>query len=262
MSGGRQSSIGTTLLLLLAVCAALVPVLSPYGFDQVDLRAIKAPPSPAHWMGTDELGRDVATRLMVGARISLVIGLAGAVVATLIGAGSGALAGYYGRWIDGLAMRSVDLLLAVPLLPVLIVVSAFTRPSVAGLVLLVAAFAWMETARLMRASFLSLRERAFAQAARAVGASDLRVMLRHLLPNTLAPLSVSAALLVGRVIVIESVLSFLGLGVQPPLPSWGNMLYGAQTTLSTEPWLATFPGLFIFLTVLAVNLVGEGLRER
>jgi peptide/nickel transport system permease protein len=256
----RQAALGASLLLLLAASAVVIPSLSPYRFDEVNLTAIRRPPSLANWMGTDELGRDVATRLMVGARISLAIGLAGALVATLVGAGSGALAGYYGGWIDAVAMRAADLLLAVPLLPVLIVVSAFTRPGVVGLVLLLAAFAWMETARITRALFLSLREREFAQAARAIGASGPRIVLAHLLPNALGPLSVSAALLVGRVIVVESVLSFLGLGVQPPVPSWGNMLYGAQATLSTEPWLASFPGIFIFVTVLAVNVVGEELR--
>jgi peptide/nickel transport system permease protein len=155
----------------------------------------------------------------------------------------------------------VDLLLAVPILPVLIVVSAFTRPSVSALVLLVAAFAWMQTARLVRGVFLTLKEQEFAEAARALGASDSRVILKHLLPNAVAPISVASALLVGRVIVMESVLSFLGLGVQPPSPSWGNLLYGAQNYLATEPWMATFPGILIFLAVLGVNLLGDGLRE-
>jgi peptide/nickel transport system permease protein len=212
-------------------------------------------------MGTDELGRDLGTRLMVGARLSLLIGLAGALVATFIGAGMGSLAGYYGGWVDTLSMRTVDLLLAVPILPVLIVVSAFTRPSVAALVLLVAAFAWMQTARLVRGVFLTLKEQEFAEAARALGASDSRLILKHLLPNAVAPISVASALLVGRVIVMESVLSFLGLGVQPPMPSWGNLLYGAQNYLATEPWMATFPGILIFLAVLGVNLLGDGLRE-
>lgn len=263
--GGRFSHrglvAGVGILVLLAVAALTVPSLSPYRYSEIDLQAIKQPPTVSHWMGTDELGRDLGTRLMIGARISLAIGLAGALVASLIGAGIGAIAGYYGGWVDAVTMRTVDLLLAVPILPVLIVISAFARPSVEALVLLVAAFTWMQTARLIRSCFLTLKEQEFAEAARAVGASDRRIIFRHLLPNAVAPLSVAAALLVGRVIVMESVLSFLGLGVQPPMPSWGNLLYGAQNYLATEPWLATFPGVFIFIAVLGVNLVGDGLRE-
>jgi peptide/nickel transport system permease protein len=248
-------------LAVLAVLAVVVPPLSPYPYSEIDLQTIKQPPSLAHWMGTDELGRDLGTRLMIGGRISLAIGLAGALVASFVGAGIGALAGYYGGWVDAVTMSAVDLLLAIPILPVLIVISAFTRPSVTALVLLVASFAWMQTARLVRGSFLSLKEQEFTEAARAVGASDRRIIFRHLLPNAVAPLSVASALLVGRIVVMESVLSFLGLGVQQPVPSWGNLLYGAQNYLATEPWLATFPGVFIFLAVLGVNLLGDGLRE-
>jgi peptide/nickel transport system permease protein len=261
LHANRGLRAGAVVLLVLAFSGVVVPFVSPYLYSEIDLQAIKQPPSVAHWMGTDELGRDLGTRLMIGARISLAIGLAGALVATVLGAGIGALAGYYGGWLEGLTMRAVDLLLAVPILPVLIVISAFTRPSVEALVLLVAAFTWMQTARLVRGAFLSLKEQEFAEAARAVGASDRRIVFLHLLPNAIAPISVASALLVGRVIVMESVLSFLGLGVQPPMPSWGNLLYGAQNYLATEPWLATFPGVFIFLAVLGVNLLGDGLRE-
>jgi peptide/nickel transport system permease protein len=248
-------------VVVLTLMALFVPSLSPYLYDEIDLGAIKQPPTASHWMGTDELGRDLGTRVMIGARISLAIGLAGALVATFIGAGIGAVAGYFGGWVDAAAMRVVDLLLAVPILPVLIVISAFTRPSIVTLVLLVASFAWMQTARLIRGVFLSLKGQEFTEAARATGASDGRIIVRHLLPNAVAPLSVVSALLVGRVIVMESILSFLGLGVQPPIPSWGNLLYGAQNYLATEPWLATFPGIFIFLAVFGVNLLGDGLRE-
>jgi peptide/nickel transport system permease protein len=256
--GGSAGSLA--LLTFIGLAALVGPSLSPYAYDEVRLEAIRKPPSAGHWLGTDELGRDVATRLMVGARISLGIGIAGAFAATFLGATIGGLAGYYGGVIDAIAMRMVDGLLSIPLLPILIVISAFARPSVPVLGLLVAAFAWMETARLARGSFVSLKEREFAAAARALGASDLRIMWRHLLPNAVAPLAVASMLLVGRVMVLESVLSFLGLGVQPPVPSWGSMLYGAQTTLGTEPWLAAFPGLMIFVVVLAVNLLGEALK--
>jgi peptide/nickel transport system permease protein len=253
---------GAVALGVAALLAALVPHLSPYGHDEIDLSSIKVPPGPAHWMGTDELGRDVATRVFTGMRLSLAIGLAGALAASLLGAGLGSIAGYSGGLVDAALMRLVDLQLSIPVLPVLIVISAVTRPTVAVLVLLVAAFAWMEPARIARGEILRLKEQEFAQAASALGASSARVVGRHLLPNAAGPLIVAGAILVGRVIVMESVLSFLGLGVQPPDPSLGNLLYGAQASLATEPWLAVFPGLFIFWIVLAVNLVGDALSLR
>jgi peptide/nickel transport system permease protein len=252
---------GLLSLALVSLLALTGPAVSPRAFDEIDLGAIKRAPGLEHWMGTDELGRDVATRVLVGARLSLVIGLAGALVATLFGAGLGALAGYRGGLVDSAVMRFVDLQLAIPILPVLIVVSAVLRPTVPLLVLLVAAFAWMEPARIARGELLRLKELEFTEAAKALGASSARVVGRHLLPNAATPLIVAGAILVGRVIVMESVLSFLGLGVKPPEPSLGNLLYGAQASLATEPWLAVFPGVFIFWIVLAVNLAGEGLSR-
>jgi len=257
----RVHRFGAGALLFVTTLALVAPFVSPYAVDAIDLASIKKAPSGAHPMGTDELGRDEATRVLIGARLSLAIGLAGALVATLVGAGLGSLAGFYGGTIDGALMRLVDLQLSVPILPVLIVISAITRPSVAVLIVMVASFAWMEPARITRGEFLRLKEQAFTEAAKAVGASDIRVIGRHLLPNALTPLTVAAALLVGRVIVMESVLSFLGLGVQPPEPSLGNLLYGAQASLATEPWLAVFPGIFIFWIVLGVNLVADGLTD-
>lgn len=253
---------GVAALAVVTLLALVVPFLSPYAYDAIDLGAIKRAPSAEHWMGTDELGRDVATRVLVGARLSLAIGLAGALAASVLGAGLGSLAGYYGGLADAAVMRVVDLQLAIPLLPILIVVSAVVRPTVGLLALLIAAFAWMQPARIARGEFLRLKELELAEAARASGASDARVIALHLLPNALGPLFVAGAILVGRVIVLESVLSFLGLGVQPPEPSLGNLLYGAQASLATEPWLAVFPGVFIFWIVLAVNLIGDGLRRR
>ncbi len=256
-----RTSLGLAVLAAVALAAASVSLVSPYSYDGIDLGAIKKAPEASHWMGTDELGRDEATRVLVGARLSLAIGLAGALVASLIGAGIGSCAGYYGGVVDSVAMRLVDLQLSVPVLPVLIVISAVARPSVGVLVVMVAAFAWMEPARIARGEMLRLKEREFSEAARALGASQPRVIFGHLLPNAATPLIVAAAILVGRVIVMESVLSFLGLGVQPPDPSLGNLLYGAQASLATEPWLAVFPGAFIFWIVLAVNLVGDGLAR-
>jgi peptide/nickel transport system permease protein len=255
LRAGLGSLAGVTLL------AVLAPLVSPYAYDAIDLATIKRAPYAAHWMGTDELGRDVATRVLVGARLSLAIGLAGALAATVAGAGLGAGAGYYGGFVDGIVMRLVDLQLAVPLLPVLIVLSAVMRPAVGMLALMIAAFAWMQPARIARGELLRLKELELTEAARASGASDSRVIARHLLPNALGPLLVAGAILVGRVIVMESVLSFLGLGVQPPEPSLGNLLYGAQASLATEPWLAIFPGIVIFWIVLGVNLVGDGLGQ-
>jgi peptide/nickel transport system permease protein len=257
----RRFVLGLASLALLSGLAVVLPWLSPYRYDEIDLATIKSAPGAAHWMGTDELGRDVATRVLVGARLSLAIGIAGAVVASLAGAGLGSLAAYVGGLVDAASMRLVDLQLSVPVLPVLIVISAIARPNVLLLILIVAAFAWMEPARIARGEVLRLKELELTEAARASGASSLRVVFRHLLPNAAPPLIVAAAILVGRVIVIESVLSFLGLGVQPPDPSLGNLLYGAQASLATEPWLAVFPGLFIFWIVLAVNLVGDSLSR-
>jgi peptide/nickel transport system permease protein len=253
---------GLSALAAAILLAILVPSFSPYGYDEIDLSTIKAAPGGSHWMGTDELGRDFATRVFVGARLSLAIGLAGALAASFLGAGLGSVAGYSGGLVDAALMRLVDLKLAIPVLPVLIVISAVFRPTVAVLVLLVSAFAWMEPARIARGEILRLKEYPFTEAARALGASSPRLIGWHLLPNAAAPLIVAGAILVGRVIVMESVLSFLGLGVQPPDPSLGNLLYGAQASLATEPWLAIFPGLLIFWIVLAVNLVGDGLSLR
>ncbi len=251
--------LGLAALAAAVLLAALVPLFSPFSYDAIDLSSIKAPPGGSHWMGTDELGRDFATRVFVGSRLSLVIGLAGAIVASFLGAGLGSTAGYFGGLTDAALMRLVDLQLSIPVLPLLIVVSAMFRPGVAVLVLFVSAFAWMEPARIARSEVLRLKELPFTEAAKALGASSERVIGRHLLPNAAAPLLVAGAILVGRVIVMESVLSFLGLGVQPPEPSLGNLLYGAQASLATEPWLAIFPGAFIFWIVLAVNLVGDRL---
>jgi peptide/nickel transport system permease protein len=241
-------------LLLLAVAS---PFVAPYASDAVDLANRRAAPSASHWFGTDELGRDVLTRIAVGARISLAIGVGAALMSVGVGTVVGVLAGYFGRVADDLLMRVTDALLAVPRLPLLMVASAVLHPGVLWLIVLVALTGWMETARVVRADVLSLSAREFVHAARAIGASPWRVMRRHLLPAVLPTASVAATLAVGRSILLESTLSFFGVGVQPPAASWGNMLYQAQSTLSTEPWLAVFPGLFIFLTVLACNLGGE-----
>jgi peptide/nickel transport system permease protein len=247
---------------LLVAGALLAPRLAPYGVDALDLARRRAAPSAAHWFGTDELGRDLLTRVLFGARISLAIGLTSAAVSAAIGVTIGAAAGYAGGWIDGALMRLTDAMLSVPRLPLLMITAAVFDPGVALLILLVGATGWMETARVVRAEVQSISARDFVTAARAVGATSARVVRRHVLPGVIPTAAVATTLAVGRGILLESALSFFGVGVQPPTASWGNMLYQAQTTMSSEPWLGIFPGLFIFVTVLCCNVLGSAFGER
>ena len=241
----------------LIVAALLAPLLAPYATDALDLANRRAAPSWSHWFGTDELGRDLLTRVLYGARVSLAIGLFSAAVSVIIGTTVGAVAGYAGRWIDDVLMRATDAMLCIPRLPLLMILAAFVRPGVLMLVIFVGVVGWMETARVVRTAVQSLATRDYVSAARATGATPLRVLLRHVLPGIIPVVTVAATLAVGRGILLESTLSFFGVGVQPPTASWGNMLYQAQTTMTSEPWLAVFPGLMIFVTVLACNAVGE-----
>lgn len=259
----RLAQIGLVVLLLLALSAIFVSSVSPYTFDGQDpaLLGQPTPPSLAHPMGTDQLGRDNATRILYGARISLLVGLASALIATFLGTLIGALAGFYGGWVDSLLMRFTDIVLSIPLLPLVIALSGFLRPSLWVLVLIIGVLGWMGTARLVRGQFLSLRNREYVEASRALGGSNARIMFRHILPNTIGPILVSTTLAVGGAILLESALSFFGLGVQPPTPTWGNLLTGSSDWLETAPWLAAFPGLFILITVLSVNFLGDGLRD-
>jgi peptide/nickel transport system permease protein len=264
-------------LLALLLLTAIAPWLEAWLMvdpNAVDLLARLEPPGAQHLLGTDELGRDVLLRLLHGGRLSLAVGLCGALLAALIGTIVGLVAGYAGGGVDAFLMRLTDAVIALPLLPILIVLAAVDLGklglpagiatgelvSVVRIVVIVALFGWTTTARLVRASVLSLRTREFVHAARALGAGPARILRRHILPNAMAPLIVATTLSIGNVILAESVLSFLGLGVQPPLPSWGNMLTGAQELLFEQPGLALWPGLLIFLTVLAFNLLGDGLQ--
>lgn len=248
-------------LFLLYVLAILAPFVTPYNFDAIDLKNSNNPPSPEHIMGTDELGRDELTRIIYGGRISLMVGTVVALMASMIGTLIGVLAGYYGRVLDNILMRFTDLILSLPLLPLLIVVAAVRGPGMVGIIVILAILTWTYVARLVRASFLSIREEDYVQAAHAVGASDVRIIFRHMLPNAVAPIIVNTTLMVGTAILIESVLSYLGFGIQPPTPSWGNMLYNAKTTMRLYPWLTYLPGLMIVITVLCFNFVGDGLRD-
>jgi peptide/nickel transport system permease protein len=246
----------------MAALAALAPILTPYLPDGIDLAGRRAAPSFTHLFGTDELGRDVFTRTLYGARISMVIGLLAAGVTAVIGVTVGAIAGYVGGLIDNILMRLTDTMLSVPRLPLLMIAAAIMEPSVPLLIILIGVVGWMETARVIRAEFLSLKQRTYVEAARATGMLPGRIIIRHLLPAAAPAAVVAATLAVGRAILLESAMSFFGVGVQPPKPSLGNMLYQAQTTMATEPWLAFFPGIFIFLTVLTVFMVGSELGAK
>lgn len=257
----RRLPPGTPALLGLVAVALVAPHLAPYAPDAVDLAMRREGPSAVHFFGTDDLGRDVLTRALHGARISIAIGLLAAATSVLLGAVVGLVAGAGGRRVDALLMRVTDAMLAVPRLPLLMTLAAILQPSVPLLILLVGTVGWMETARVVRAEVMALVPRGFVEAARALGVTPVRVMVRHLVPNVTGVLAVSATLAVGRSILMESALSFFGVGVQPPSASWGNMLYQAQAAMTTEPWVALFPGLAIFLTVLAVNAAGERLAR-
>jgi peptide/nickel transport system permease protein len=258
----REAAIAAGILAALVLLALLAPVVSPFAFDALDLAHRRAAPSASHWFGTDELGRDLLTRVLFGARVSLAVGFVSAAVSVLLGVAIGATAGWAGRWVDAALMRLTDAMLAVPRLPLLMIAAAVLAPNVALLVLLVGAAGWMETARVVRAEVQSMKVNDFVTAARAVGATSPRVVVRHVLPGVLPTAAVATTLAVGRGILLESALSFFGVGVQPPAASWGNMLYQAQTTMTSEPWLGIFPGAFIFLVVLCCNTLGTALTDR
>jgi peptide/nickel transport system permease protein len=249
-------------LACLILAAAAAPLLAPYAPEQIDLARRREPPSATHLFGTDDLGRDVLARVLYGARVSLAVGLLSAAVAGALGAAIGGIAGYTGGAIDAALMRGTDAMLAIPRLPLLMIAAALFQPSVMLLVLFIGVAGWMETARVTRAEFIALRSRGFVESARAAGAGHARLLAIHLLPNATQTIVVSMTLAVARGILLESTLSFFGVGVRPPQASWGNMLYQAQATLTSEPWLAIAPGVFILMTTLSVNLTGERLSAR
>jgi peptide/nickel transport system permease protein len=257
----RMAMTGLALVLGLFVVSIFAPWLAPYDPNLIDLKQVLMPPSPSHYLGTDTLGRDVLSRIIFGARVSLKVGFVAVGLATLIGLFIGALAGYYGGWVDQGLMRLVDLMLCFPAFFLILAVIAVLEPSIWNIMVVIGLTGWMGIARLVRAEFLSLREREFVTAARALGAGDTRLILRHMLPNALAPVMVSATLGVAGAILTESALSFLGLGVQPPTPSWGNILTAGKDNIEIAWWLSVFPGLAILITVMSYNLLGEGIRE-
>lgn len=256
MSTSRASRAAATLaLVLLATAVTVVPWVSVEP-DAIDLAARRQAPSLVHPFGTDDLGRDQFSRAMHGGRISLAVGLLSALVAAVLGAAVGLSGGYRGGLLDDVLMRTTDAMLSIPRLPLLMVASLILQPDVGALVLLVGAVGWMEVARVVRAETLSLRARDFVAAAAAAGARPIRVIVRHLVPGVAGTLGVAATLAVARNVLLEAALSYFGVGVQPPTPSWGNMLYQAQSSMSTEPWLALFPGLCIFVTAFVVHELG------
>ncbi len=257
----RLAVIGGILVLILFVVAISAPFVAPYEPDYIDRYHILEPPSRLHPLGTDDLGRDVLSRILYGAGVSLSVGFVAVGLSTLIGIIFGAIAGYYGGIVDRIIMRFVDVMLSIPTFFLILTVIAFVGPSIWNIMIIIGVTSWMGVARLVRAEFLSLKSREFVLAARAIGASDWRIIFRHMLPNSLAPVIVSAVLGVASAVLIESSLSFLGLGVQPPRPSWGNILTAGKANIEIAWWLSVFPGLCILITVLSYNLLGEGLRD-
>lgn len=255
---------GAIVLGLIGLTTILADAISPFSFRQLDLEAITQGPSLQHYFGTDTLGRDEFVRVMHGGRVSLLVGITVALSAGAIGTAVGAIAGFYGRWIDNLLMRITDLFLAIPFLVILIIMATLLRGAVPqpwDIVIALSLFFWMGQARIVRGVFLSLKEKEFVEAARASGASNARIIFIHMLPNAMGPIIVGVTLAVAYAILNESVLSFLGFGIQPPTPSWGNMLAEHRNLITAAPWLLWFPGLMILLTVLCVNFVGDALRD-
>lgn len=265
----RAALIGAIVLAVIIVACLLAP-LSPYDPEKSDLAQALQPPSLVHPFGTDPLGRDMLTRVLYGGRISLFVGFMVVLITLLIGIPVGAIAGYTGGWVDEVLMRVIDASLALPTLMILILLAAVMREidipllqrnNVLTIACVIGILSWMTIARLVRAVFLTLREMEYVSAARALGASDLRIIVSEILPNGFGPIIVESTLEIGWAIMQESGLSFLGFGIQPPTPSWGNLLNSAQEHLVKHPWLAIFPGLLIFFTVISVNYIGDGLRD-
>lgn len=252
---------GLVVLSIFILTAMLAPWIAPYDPAKPDLLNVDVPPSAQHWLGTDGIGRDIFSRLLYGSRISLLVGFTVAIGSVALGTFIGAIAGYFGGWVDTLLMRLIDVMLSYPSLFLNILVLVIFGGSFSGLIIILVLNSWMGVARLVRGSFLQLREMQYVEAARAIGVGPWEIMFNHLLRNATAPIIVTATLMVGSAILVESALSFLGLGIQPPATSWGQMLFKSQEYMLTNPMLAVYPGLCIFLTVLSVNFIGDGIRD-
>jgi peptide/nickel transport system permease protein len=279
----KLSVAGGIIVLILFLIAVFAPFISPYDPYEIDRTQILEPPSSTHPFGTDDLGRDVMSRMVYGSKISLAVGFVAIGIATLIGMILGALSGYYGGWIDRVIMRFIDIMLSIPTFFLILAVIAFIDPNlwyvilprlisktlesvimdpnILNIMIVIGFTSWMSVARLVRAEFLSLKEREYVLAARALGAKNMRIIFKHIMVNSMAPVLVSAVLGIAAAILVESALSFLGLGVQPPTPSWGNILALGKDNIEIAWWLSVFPGLAILITVLGYNLLGEGIRD-
>ena len=257
----RFAVAGGIVVLLMLVVSLVAPLIVPFSPNEINAWEVLNPPSLTHWFGTDDLGRDVFSRVVYGARISLLVGFVAAGIAVLIGTLVGLLAGFYGGWIDSILMRVVDIMFCFPAFFLILAVITFLRPSIWYIMIIIGLTGWMGVARLVRAETLSIREMDYIMAARCIGCSDRRLIFRHILPNAVSPALVAATLGIAGAILTESALSFLGIGVQPPTPSWGNILTSGKDYIEFAWWLSLFPGLAILVTVLAYNLLGEGVRD-
>ncbi len=260
MRKNKFALFGLIVLGFFLIVAIFAPLIAPYDpAEIVDYETLA--PSFAHPFGTDDLGRDLFSRAVYGARISLTVGIVAVTIAILIGIFLGSTAGYFGGWVDGIVMRFVDVMLSFPSIFLILAIQAMLTPNIYNVMIVIGLTSWMGVARLVRGEYLKIRELQYIEAARAIGCSNIRIMFRHMLPNAQAPIIVAATLGMAGAILTESALSFLGMGVQPPMPSWGNMLMDAQAYLRDAPWMAVIPGLLILTTVLSLYFVGEGLRE-
>ena len=258
----RLALLGLAMITLLTLACVLGPYVLPYDSLHIDLRARFAPPMTGnHYLGTDPLGRDLAARLLMAGRISLLVGFSAMLLSIVIGTLVGVVAGYRGGWISAVLMRTVDGFLSFPSIFLVLALAAALRPSPVMITVIIALTKWMEVARIVEAEVRSLREREFVQAGRMLGLSGTHIMFREILPNAMGPIIVAASLTVARAILLEAYISFLGFGIQPPLPSWGNMLNGAQQYLARAPWLAIIPGAAITIAVTSFNFIGDGLRD-
>lgn len=259
----KLAMFGLVVIILFVLASILAPVLTPYDPNQIDLYSIESEPSDEHLLGTDELGRDVLTRLLYGGRVSLAVGILASLCEIAIGVTLGAIAGYYGGIVDSIIMRATDVIMCFPFFVVAIAMAAIIGPSMTNLILIIAILEWTKVARIVRAEVLSLRERDFIQASKSLGVSNAGLILKHILPNTFASIMVFSTLAIANGILTEAALSFLGLGVRPPQPSWGNMLASAQNmrVLQYEWWMWIPQGLMVFITVISINFLGDGLRD-